>query len=351
MARMRVGILPENVVERVALRSGLVPVPLAESWFTFLLARAIMTATKAGVFEALAAGRLTADEVAARCGTHPGATGKLLNALVGCRYVTFASGRYAISPHARRWLLADSPQSCRDKVLLQFIEWDICAGGEAYLKTGAPVDFHQRLSEEAWGVYQRGMRSGIEPMAREVVRRLSLPRDPRRMLDIGGSHGFWSVSFCRRYPRLSSTILDLPEAIRHAAPILAKEGMGDRVVHRAGDALTADLGGDHDLIFLGSLVHHLDEATNAALMKRVAGALKPGGVVAIYEAFRVEASDRIGQIGGLMDLFFAMTSAAGTYSPDEMAAWQRAAGLRPRRPMRLWLVGDVGVQAAVKPRR
>ncbi len=307
---MRVGIVPENVVERMALTAGLLPVPLAESWFTFLLARAIRTATKVGVFEALAAGPLTAGEVAARCGTHAEATGKLLNALIGCRYATFKGGRNALAPLARRWLLASSPQSCRDKVLFQFIEWEVCAGGEAYLKSGAPIDLHARLTEEEWGVYQRGMRSGSEPLIREVVRRLTLPKSPRRMLDIGGSHGFWSVSFCRRYRGLSSTIIDLPEAIRHAAPILAREGMGERVVHRAGDALTSDLGEDYDLVFLGSLVHHLDDATNAALMKRVARALKPGGVVAIYEAFRVEASDTVGQIGGLMDLFFAMTSAA-----------------------------------------
>ena len=348
---MRVGVIPENVVERVALKAGLVAEPLAESWFTFLLARAIMTATRAGVFEALAAGPLPAAEVASRCGTHPAATAKLLDALVGCKYTTFARGRYALAPKARRWLLAESPQSCRDKVLLQFIEWDIAATGEAYLKTGAPYDLHGRLREDEWGVYQRGMRSGIEPMVREVVRRLALPRSPARMLDIGGSHGFWSASFCRRHRGLSSTILDLPEAIRHAAPILAREGLGHRVVHRAGDALTDDLGSGYDLIFLGSLVHHFDAPTNAALMKRVAAALAPGGVVAVYEAFRVDASQGVSQIGGLMDLFFAMTSSAGTYSPDEMSAWQRAAGLRPRSPMRLRLVADVGVQAAVKPRR
>lgn len=73
-------------------------------------------------------------------------------------------------------------------------------------------------------------------------------------------------------------------------------------------------------------------------------------MVVIYEGFRVDVSDEVSQISGLMDLFFAMTSAAGTYSPEEMAEWQRVAGLRPRAPMRLRLVRDAGVQAAVKPR-
>src|SRR5581483_2176952 len=290
---MRVGVIPENVLERVALSAGLMPVPLAESWFTFLLARTIMTATRAGVFEALADGPLTATAVAARCGAHPMATQKLLNALVGCRYATHSLGCYTLAPLARRWLLANSPQSIRDKVLFQFLEWDLFAKGEEYLASGKPFDLHDRLTDDEWGVYQRGVRSGINPMVREVVRRLAMPKNPTRMLDIGGSHGFWSVSFCRRYRGLSSTILELPEAIRHAAPILAREDMGDRVVHRAGNALVDDLGTGYDLVFIGSLVHHFDDATNAALMKRVAHALAPGGVVAVYDAFRVDASDEV----------------------------------------------------------
>ena len=72
-----------------------------------------------------------------------------------------------------------------------------------------------------------------------------------------------TVAICRRYPQLRSTILDLPEAIKHAAPLLAKEGMGDRVTHRAGNALTEDLGTEvYDLVFMAAVVHHFDDGTN-----------------------------------------------------------------------------------------
>lgn len=348
---MRIGVIPENLLERVALAAGLAPVPLAESWFAFLLARAIMVGTRLGLFEALAGGPLTAADVSAACKTHPAATAKLLNALVGCGYVTTDGDRYALAATARKWLLADSPQSCRDKVLFQFLEWEWCQYSEEYVRTGRPMDLHANMTEEVWGVYQRGMRSGIEPMVTELVSRLAIPKGATRMLDIGGSHGFYSAAFCRRHATLSSTILDLPEAIRHAAPILAREGLGERVVHRAGNALTDDLGdGLYDFVFLSALVHHFDDATNRALMVRVARALKPGGVVAIFEPLRLEASSRIGQIGGLMDLFFSMTSASGAWLPSEIASWQRDAGLRPRPVMRLRMVRDLGAQAAVKPR-
>ena len=86
------------------------------------------------------------------------------------------------------------------------------------------------------------MRAGIDVPARWIAGAVRLRKDADSMLDIGGGHGHFSAAFCRRHPRLKSTILELPEAIPHAAPLLAKEGLGDRVIHRAGDARIAELG-------------------------------------------------------------------------------------------------------------
>ena len=155
------------------------------------------------------------------------------------------------------------------------------------------------------------------------------------MLDIGGSHGYISVVMCRKYPRLRATVLDLPAAIAHAAPILAREKMGDRVVHRAGDALTDDLGAEAwDFVFVSQLVHHFDEPTNRALMTRIARALKPDGIVVVLEEIRSESADA-GQVGALLDLYFALTSRSGTWSVDEIGGWQRSAGLDPLKTIRL----------------
>ncbi len=346
---MRIGVVPENILERLVLASGVAPVPLAESWFTFHLANAIMIGVKLGVYEALADGPLDAAQVAQRIGGHEGGCTRLLNALLGVGHLSHDGQRYSLKPIARKWLLAASNQSSRDKILFQFLEWRWLEHTEEFVKTGKPLAVHSHLTDEEWGLYQRGMRSGVDMMAHEVARRLKIRSGATHMLDIGGSHGYFSVSLCRKHPTLSSVILDLPEAIPHAAPVLAKENMGDRVVHRAGNVLETDLGRDqYDLIFIGSLVHHFDDATNRTLAKRCAGALRPGGVLAIYDAIRLNPSRGVGQIGGLLDLFFGVISESGTWSGDEMSSWQRGAGLRPRKLMRMRLVRDVGVQAAEK---
>src|SRR5258708_1066057 len=120
---MKLGIIPENMLERVALAAGAVPRPVLDTLVAMLLARTIMAATKLGIFEALASGPLPAHKVAAHCGTDPRATEKLLTALAGCGYVRAAHGQYALAPVARTWLLTDSPRSLRDKMLGQFTEW------------------------------------------------------------------------------------------------------------------------------------------------------------------------------------------------------------------------------------
>src|SRR4051812_30902554 len=106
---MKLKVAPENPIERVALALGLPPVTLMDTHISFLRARAIMTGVKLGVFDALRDGPLDADAVAAKCGTAPFGTAKLLNALTGSGYLRYVQGRFRLTPQARKWLLADSP--------------------------------------------------------------------------------------------------------------------------------------------------------------------------------------------------------------------------------------------------
>jgi SAM-dependent methyltransferase len=346
---MKLGGIPQSPVEVMATMLRLLPQPLLETQIAMLLARTIMEGSRLGVFEALKDHPLTADEVAARCGAQPRALAKLLNALAGCEYLRFEAGRYDLAPVARKWLVPDAPQSLHDKMLMQFFEWDSFEHLAEFMRTGKPLDLHASLSGDDWGLYQRGMRATSSTWAPEVGKRTPVPKGARDMLDIGGSHGLLSAAICRRHPDLRAVVLDLPEAVEHAAPLLARENMADRVVHRVGNALTEDLGTEAwDLVFVSSLVHHFDDATNRALAKRIARSLRPGGIFVIQEHFRPATPNQAGQIGALLDLFFAFTSQAGTWTFEEMADWQREAGLKPLKPLKFVTAPGNGQQSAVK---
>src|SRR4051812_46242820 len=112
---MKLTVSPDNSIERLALALGIPPVTLMDTHISFMRARAIMVGTKLGVFDALAAGALPAAGVGEGGGPAAAATEKLLNALVGSGYLTFADGRYDLSSVARKWVTSTSPTSVRDK--------------------------------------------------------------------------------------------------------------------------------------------------------------------------------------------------------------------------------------------
>ena len=57
----------------------------------------------------------------------------------------------------------------------------------------------------------------------------------------------------------------------------AAAGVADRVRTIPGDAFEVDLGGDYDLVLLPNFLHHFDAETNERLLRKVHGALAPGG--------------------------------------------------------------------------
>jgi SAM-dependent methyltransferase len=343
---MRYGVIGENPLERAFLASDLAPTAMVEGYGP-LYARAIALATELGVFEALGGDALSAEALASICKTDARATEKLLNLLVTMRYLKARDGTYRLRRHVRRWLLTDAPNSVRDAVLMKRLEWRWIEELDSFLRTGQPLDVHGTMSTEDWEAYQRGMRAQASLGAPLLARQIPVPAGAREMLDVGGSHGYFSVVLCRRHPGLRATVLDLPPAVEHAAPLLAREQMGDRVVLQAGDALTDDLGESaYDLILMFSLVHHFDDATNRKLVAKSARALRPGGTLVIGDVIRPSSPGKGGQMGAFFDLYFALTSESGTWTFDEMRSWQSDAGLVPRKPIRIRFAPGIGLQVA-----
>ncbi|MCB8822505.1 class I SAM-dependent methyltransferase [Microvirga rosea] len=337
---MRLGAHAETVLEWLALRLNLGPKPLADTQAAFQFAQIIMCASKAGLFEALQDGGRTAEEIAALRSTNPRATSKVLDALLAHGYLQYRNGRYELNRLSRKWLLADSPYTLVHKLDFQEVEWRWTEGFDQWLYDGIAQDMHRTLRAEEWRRYQWGMRDFSTAPATEVAWRARMPAGAQTLLDIGGSHGFYSVQLCRRHQELTATILELPEAIPTAAEILAREGMGHRVAHVAGNALDDDLGADiYDAVLIANLVHHFDTEQNLRLVQKVARALRPGGVLMIMDAIRIasptEANRPDRRLGAVLDVFFALTSASGTCSVEAIQEWQRTAGLRILRP--IWL--------------
>jgi len=84
---MNVGLIPETLLERVALWLGLVPVPVVDVLFGPLKARILMAGVRLGLFEALRERPRTAVDLAGALRLDPAGLELLLRALSHVRYL------------------------------------------------------------------------------------------------------------------------------------------------------------------------------------------------------------------------------------------------------------------------
>jgi SAM-dependent methyltransferase len=349
---VRLGAVPQNIVELVGLAAGVVPTPLMDTVVALLLARTIMAATALGVFDALEDGALTAEAISARCGTNPSATDRLLRALYGCRYLEWTQDRYRLAPVARRWLSRSQPQSLHAAILHRSLDLRFMMF-EDYVKDGRTQDFHGRLSPQDWQLYHDGQASHAALLIDEVVKRAPVPDGATDLLDLGGGHGAYAMAFCRRYQGLRARVLDLALTAGLPASTFASDSDRNRVAFEIADIRTVPIPEDScDVILLANVVHHFDEAINRRLMQTAAGALRAGGALIVIDAVRPRSLARLGQLESLLDLYFGAASGAGLWAVEDIREWMAATGgleLLPIKTMRR--MPCCKMQIARKPRR
>lgn len=324
----------ENPLEWIALKMNMAPTPLVDTQVAFNSARAIMAGAELGIYEAIGKEQKTAGEIATACNTDPHATIQLLNCLVGLGYLQWSNEKYSLKKKYYKWLLKESESNLIAKLRFQLYEWNWMASLEEYVRTGKTMQLHSSQNEREWTFYQEGMRDLSINSARDLAKKIPVPKNAVNMLDIGGSHGLYSIELCKKHPGLHSTILELPAAVESAAAIAKRYDNTGRVHYEAGNALTDELGtGLYDVIMINNVVHHFTADQNKALAKKIATALKPGGIHIIGEFIRAHKPGEGGAGAASTGLYFSVISASGNWSEQEISSWQQDAGLKPVKPV------------------
>ncbi len=241
-------------------------------------------------------------------------------------------GRYRHSPTSAAFLDPRSPMSLAS--IAQFLSNP--ANREPYdhlaeiVRTGRTTlagDGSVEPENPIWVQFAETMAPMMAPMAGPLGATVLEGRTgPMRVLDIAAGHGLFGIEIAKQNPQAQVTGLDWAPVLRVALDNAQKAGVQERYDMIPGSAFEVDFKGPYDAVLLTNFLHHFDQPTCVALLKKVHAALKAGGRVATLEF--VPNEDRVSP---RMAASFSMTMLASTpagdaYTLSELTAMYTAAG-------------------------
>jgi 2-polyprenyl-3-methyl-5-hydroxy-6-metoxy-1,4-benzoquinol methylase len=315
---MRYGMIPQSPEEHIALERAPHIQVLFDPFLPLIAARSLLAFVRLGIARALVNQGKSVDDLAAELNLQVDGLRPLLRVLHATGYVALENEAFQLTPLSRAALVEGAPAQLDAWVLHNSFHWKAITEMETVLTSRGKRDVHHMLeSQEAWAVYQQAMLQTARPAAGAVAEALPEPPERDTVLDLGGSHGLYGAAVCRRFPGLRCIVIDLPEAVEHARKLGAAEGLADVVTYEAGNILTTNLGrAEHDVVFMGNIVHHFDRDQFPGILRRSHQALKPGGIVAIWDMTPPTESPEPDLVLAGFSLLFHLTSASTCRSPE-----------------------------------
>lgn len=299
----------------------------------FQESRVLLAAVELDIFTAVGKGA-TASEVADRLGAHRRSTETFLNALVAIGALTKSGDVFRNTPETARYLVAGSPDNQRPALMHTVHVWkawttltDAVRAGSAVLPPGV-----EGRDAEWTQAFIAAMHRGALSAAPALVETVGAA-GVRRLLDLGGGSGAYSIAFAQANPKLQAEVLDLASVVPIAQKHIEEAGLAARVTTRVGDLLTDEFGAGYDLVLLSAICHMFGPEENQDLLRRSYRALAPGGRIVIRD-FILEPDKTAPKGAALFALNMLVATRTGsTYNEAEYTSWLKGAGFaRVSRP-------------------
>jgi (2Fe-2S) ferredoxin/predicted O-methyltransferase YrrM len=312
--------------------AGVLPDDVTETIRGFWDSRAVLTAIELDIFTAVGSGA-SAAEVAGKIKTDARATDMLLNALVALKLLQKSGEQFENTAVSKRFFTAGSPDNARPGQMHIVNLWKRWSTLTDAVRAGTRVA--ERGSNEEWTAsFIAAMDQNARGRAEGLVKAAGV-NGARRMLDLGGGSGAFSIAFAKAAPELRGELLDLGDVLPITQEHLRQAGVAERISTRAGDMLQSELGKDYDLVLLSAICHMFSEEENRGLLKRIYQALAPNGRMVVQD-FILEADKTAPTFGALFALNMLVGTKGGdSYSEPEYTEWMRAAGFREIKRVRM----------------
>lgn len=293
---------------------------------------ALKTAINLNLFSLIAEGADTPATLGEAAGISERGARVLGDAMAALGLLEIAEGRFRLSPDAAAFLNRQSPAylgSIAD-FMVSPVTLEAFAKLPEAVRTGTTAladDPTMQPNSPVWVNFARNM----APMQRFTSQALAALLAPKpagacKVLDVAASHGLFGIAMAKRNPAAEVYALDWPQVLEVAKENAAAAGVGDRLHFIPGSAFEVDLGSGYDWVLLPNFLHHFDQATCEAFLRRVRAALAPEGEVAVLE-FVVDDNRTTPRECALFSLtMLALTPAGKAYSYGELDEMFRNAG-------------------------
>ena len=279
---------------------------------------------KLEIFTVIGDRQLTAGEISRKINGREHSVSMLLNGLTSLGLLEHSGDRYANTDFSRTYLIRGAKAYVGYIVMHHFHLVDAWAQLYEAVLQGAPVDKKSYGEAAERESFQMGMFNLAMAIAPSIAEAVDL-NGRRRLLDLGGGPGTHAIHFCLKYPHLRATVFDRQTTEPFARMTAERFKVADRVEFIAGDFNADHFGGPYDAAWLSQILHSYPYEQCAALIKKTAAALEPGGVIMIHDFLLNDTMDSP-SFPALFSLNMLLSNHGRSYAEKEVAEMLRQAG-------------------------
>lgn len=250
-------------------------------------AQVLYTGVRVGLFECLASGPKTLEDLSRELGCPLRSLERLVIAAHAMRLLEREGSSYRNGKPAARTLVSSQAGYVGNWIRLTSQWFEPWSNLEQAVRSGQHVEdpsLHLGATPEYNRDFIRGMHDYANSRGRDLLRYLDLS-GARRLIDVGGGPGTYSILFARKHPELSCTVFDLPEVLKITHEYVAAAGLHDRVTLQAGDYCVNEFGTDYDVAFLSDMLQQEDADTALMILEKAYRSLRSGGRIVVQAMF------------------------------------------------------------------
>ncbi|MEK7321845.1 MAG: methyltransferase dimerization domain-containing protein [Pseudomonadota bacterium] len=280
------------------------------------------------VFTALAAGPATAADLAKKCGADERGMELILIACAGLGLLEKRDGKFNNGPVAQTFLVKGA-QRYQGGIVSMFADWvsPWSKLRDAVIQGQPVVEKQHDHGEEATRTYIMGMLYRGIPQAWLLAEEVPL-KGHKKLLDVGGGPGIFSIVLSQKNPGLTADVLDLPQTLRVTRDIIKDFNAQAIVSTKEGSYLVDDFGKGYDVVLLSSMISQEGPDVIKAIIRKSFDAMDSGGVILIQEQFldTDKSGPLLPALIGINQLIH--TPAGRAYSAKEVADWAAEIGFK-----------------------